>query len=338
MSKTFLEPNLPTRRYWWVNQNRTYRHEIGGGYMWSPKRTQNNRRIAYYDNMREVAPGDVIFSYRNQVFAAVGSAISWAYDCIIPEEFSNDRDRWDKNGWRVDVRYTKLNSGIAPNKHMAIIGPLLPEKHSPLQASGRGNMNYLFEIGEPLAQVLAGLIGSEARELVQAAQRELVRDTPSTIPTQAPVKEWEDHLQNAILHDANLKPTDKKALVTARIGQGIFKEKIWKIETACRVTGVENPNHLIGSHIKPWRHSNNVERLDGENGLLLTPSIDHLFDKGYISFRENGGLLISPRADRESLAKMGVENEGSAIIKPFTHVQQRHLEFHRDEIFLSRGQ
>lgn len=304
--------------------------------MWAPKRTKDSRQIVYYENMREVAPGDVIFSYHGQAIAAIGVAISNAYDCIIPEEFSTERDRWDKDGWRVDVSYTKLHSPIVPSSHMPVIGPLLPEKYSPLQASGRGNMNYLFEIDEPLAQVLAGLIGNEAKELMFSANRELVRSNSLPIATQAPVKEWEDHLQSNILHDRTLQATEKKALVNARIGQGLFKERVWHVEDSCRVTGVHNPTHLMGSHIKPWRHCDNKERLDGENGLLLTPSIDHLFDKGFISFKNDGGLLIHPRSDRESLAKMGVKDENSVIMKPFSHIQQRNLEFHRDVIFLGR--
>ena len=55
--------------------------------------------------------------------------------------------------------------------------------------------------------------------------------------------------------------------------------------------------HLIASHVQPWRDSNNEERLDGENGLLLTPTVDHLFDKGFISFENTGQLIVSPVAD-----------------------------------------
>jgi hypothetical protein len=64
--------------------------------------------------------------------------------------------------------------------------------------------------------------------------------------------------------------------------------------------------HLRASHCKPWRDSDDSERLDGENGLLLTPSIDHLFDRGFISFENNGRLLVSPVAHQPSLEKMGV--------------------------------
>jgi hypothetical protein len=57
------------RRYWWVNQNKTFRQEVGGGYLWAPKTTKNNRHIPAYDNMREVRPGDSIFSahYRTPI-------------------------------------------------------------------------------------------------------------------------------------------------------------------------------------------------------------------------------------------------------------------------------
>src|SRR5208337_242282 len=47
-------------RYWWVNQNQTYRHEVQGGYLWSPKRNANGVRNPFYESMREVAPGDLL--------------------------------------------------------------------------------------------------------------------------------------------------------------------------------------------------------------------------------------------------------------------------------------
>jgi len=50
-------------RYWWVNQKQTHRHEIAGGYLWSPKRRSDGGRNQFYENMKEVAPGDRVFSY-----------------------------------------------------------------------------------------------------------------------------------------------------------------------------------------------------------------------------------------------------------------------------------
>ena len=122
----------------------------------------------------------------------------------------------------------------------------------------------------------------------------------------AGIQEWEDIEQRRIT-DADLPATTRTALVKARVGQGLFKERVSHIERACRITFVDNPAHLIGSHIKPWRECSNDERLEGTNGLLLTPSADHLFDRGFISFDDNGELLVSRVADVRSLQRMGVD-------------------------------
>lgn len=304
--------------------------------MWAPKRQKNGARLVFYDNMREVRPGDVIFSYHSKAIAAVGLALTSGYDCIVPPEFEKVREHWDKNGWRVDVHYSPLESPFSPSSRMDFIAPLLPRTHSPILESGRGNQCYLSEISEDLAQVLGGLIGRQATELLRAAQGELVKNATKELPERAPIKDWEDRIEREIVQDSKLEKTEREALVTARVGQGIFKENVWKVEDSCRVTGVDNPNHLIGSHIRPWRHSSNEERLDGENGLLLTPSIDHLFDKGHISFEYSGALLISPRADRVSLAKMGIKDVSSVYKRPFRTGQRKYLDFHHEQIFLSR--
>src|SRR5438093_13672968 len=90
---------------------------------------------------------------------------------------------------------------------------------------------------------------------------------------------------------------------------------------------VTNPVHLIASHCKPWRDSTNVERLEGKNGLLLTPSIDHLFDRGFIGFEGNGEIIVSPVAHRPSLERMGVRTNEIVNVGSFTSEQKRFLEF-----------
>jgi predicted restriction endonuclease len=99
------------------------------------------------------------------------------------------------------------------------------------------------------------------------------------------------------------------------------------IERRCRITGVENPVHLVASHCKPWRDSSNDELLNGENGLLLTPSIDHLFDRGFIGFEDSGELVVSPVAHKPSLQRMGVETQRLVNVGGFTEGQRRFLIF-----------
>ena len=147
--------------------------------------------------------------------------------------------------------------------------------------------------------------------------------------------EWEEHLSSQILSDEHLPETERMAIITARRGQGKFKEVVMKIETRCRITHVDRIEHLRASHIRPWRDcEDHRQRLDGSNGLLLTPSIDHLFDRGFISFENNGELLISSVAHRESLARMGVETDHLTRVGAFTIDQKNYLDYHREQVFL----
>jgi putative restriction endonuclease len=98
------------------------------------------------------------------------------------------------------------------------------------------------------------------------------------------------------------------------------------------VTKVGRTEHLVASHMKPWRDCSNEERLDGENGLLLTPTIDHLFDKRFISFENKGRILVSPVAGIASLKKMGIDVSSEVDAGNFTEGQRNFLDFHRENI------
>lgn len=319
-------------RYWWVNQNQTYRHEVSGGYLWSPKRKSNGHRNPYYDFMRVVTPGDLVFSFADTLIRAIGVARTHAYEAPKPLEFGKAGAYWDSVGWRVDVRFHELAHQIRPADHMDRLAPLLPDVYSPLRSNGHGLMNiYLTAVPTRLADEIVGLIGIEAKNLARTAK---VFDVET--PTDAVgLIEWEAHQVEQLERNTLIAPTEREALVMARRGQGRFRQQVSKIEEHCRVTRVNRPEHLRASHCKPWRDSNNEERLNGENGLLLTPTIDHLFDRGFISFEDNGDLLVSPVAHRPSLERMGVDTSRKINVGNFTSGQRGFLDFHRGGVFLS---
>ena len=94
-----------------------------------------------------------------------------------------------------------------------------------------------------------------------------------------------------LLNDPAIDKTEKAMLVNARVGQDSFRQKLidqWKV-----------------SHIKPWRVSNNKERLDPFNGLLLLPNLDKVFGLGYITFAAGGGIMIS--MELENIALLGIK-------------------------------
>lgn len=318
-------------RYWWVNQKRTYRHEVRGGYLWSPKRKSNKARNPFYEFMREVSPGDLVFSFADARIGAFGIARSNAYEAPKPVEFGGAGRHWDEIGWRVDVEFHETASVLRPADWMERLRPLLPPRYAPLLPNGHGVQSiYLTELPQPLALVLADLLGGEVAALARA---ERVSESPAFTPN-AELVLWEEHLVQSISSDADVAETDKVALVLARRGQGLFRRRVAEQETHCRVTGVDRPEHLRASHCKPWRDCTNAERLDRDNGLMLTPSVDHLFDRGFISFSDNGRLLVSPVAHGPSLKAMGVEVVKQRDVTAFAAGQRRFLEFHRDAVFL----
>jgi hypothetical protein len=325
-------------RYWWVNQNQTFRQEIEGGYLWSPKRNKNGHRNPFYEFMREVAPGDLVFSFCDTRIAALGIVSGYCRESPKPQEFGTAGANWNQIGWRVGVRWQRLANAIRPKDHIGRLRPDLASKYAPLTPQGNGLQSvYLTEVSETLASTLFILIGAEANQVADAGREvsRVERDSPAP---ERDVEEWERRVEVAIDGDAALPQTERTALVQARRGQGLYRENVRSIERACRITRVERMEHLIASHIQPWRDSSNGQRLDGENGLLLTPTVDHLFDKGFISFENTGRLIVSPVADPLSLKRMGIDHDAGVNVGAFSQGQQRYLEFHRENVLrMARG-
>jgi putative restriction endonuclease len=322
-------------RYWWVNQNQTYRQEIAGGYLWSPKRNANGGRNPFYEFMREAAPGDMVFSFADTKILAIGVVQSYCFESPKPLEFGSAGQNWENVGWKVNVDFTHLLNQVRPKDHIDLVRKALPTRYSPLQQNGNGIQSiYLTEVPEHLAAVLGALIGAEFEAIRSGADRE------TRIPMRAgdDLDLWEQRLEKVVETDQKIPETDREAIIRARRGQGLFKQRVSQIETMCRITKVDNPAHLVASHLKPWRDSTNEERLNGENGLLLTPSIDHLLDRGFIGFEDSGTLIISPVAHRPSLRRMGVETERILTVGAFTEGQRQFLDFHRNSVLLRTAQ
>ena len=127
--------------------------------------------------------------------------------------------------------------------------------------------------------------------------------------------------------------THSLKLAGARVGS---VRESGRLERFCRVTRVDQLEHLIASHIKPWRESDNRERLFEGSRLLVTPTIGHLFDRGFISFENGGELLISSVAHEDSLKKMGIVTDRIVNVGGFAEPQREFLEFHRTSVSLKR--
>ena len=132
---------------------------------------------------------------------------------------------------------------------------LLPDRYSPLQPNGNGlQSEYLTEVPQPLAEALIGLIGREVEPIALAATE--IKPVPAD-----DLDAWEGKLEQLVVADDTIPETDRLALVRARKGQGVFRDRVAQIEKRCRITNVENAAHLVASHCKPWRDATSgVER------------------------------------------------------------------------------
>lgn len=289
--------------YWWVSQNKTYKHERDGGYLWAPRTDKAGHTPYHWETMKEVRAGDVIFSYVGQGIVAVSVARSEAAaSAERPGEFDKG-DIWNQNGLRIDADYSELRTPIPLSEILDSLQPLLPAVHSPLTRGGTGSQGYLFRL-PPRA-------GKFIETCVEQANARIVGDPIVDAIERAPIPQ-----------------TTKKALVDARIGQGQFRKDLialWK--SRCCVTGMDVVRLLRASHIQPWASSDNSQRLDKFNGLLLSPSYDAAFDEGFLTFDSDGGVTLSPQFSKDAAARVGINS--SARIAGLRPEHQTYLDYHR---------
>ena len=133
--------------------------------------------------------------------------------------------------------------------------------------------------------------------------------------------------------DKSGKVLNKQRMAAARVGQGQFRQSLIGLWNGmCAVTGLDCPALLKASHIKPWSTSNNNEKLDPYNGLLLSSNLDSLFDKGLISFNDDGSMLVSTLLSKRTQQhlKLPMSLNVQPNKKSFVY-----LKFHREKMFMA---
>jgi hypothetical protein len=176
-----------------------------------------------------------------------------------------------------------------------------------LNRKGDGNQGYLFSLQPRAGRLLESRI---------VAENGLVMPNPVV----------------EAIDNAPIAETTKKALIAARIGQGKFRQDLLDLWGArCCVTGFRIPSLLRASHIRPWSDSDNAQRLDPFNGLLLSPAYDAAFDAGLLTFSDAGAAILSPLLRAEAATSIGIAT--TAQIAGLQSRHQSYLAYHRDQVF-----
>lgn len=226
----------------------------------------------------------------------------------------------------MEVEFKEARRPFRPKEHIDTIGPMLPDRYSPIQRNGDGNQScYLAGISDALGHVMMALLDmQQVRELDQLPRYQIDHEPNAQVLDDI----------HCVETDESIPETQRLQLAKARIGQGFFRKQVMLLDPMCRVTGVTDTRLLIASHIKPWREANNAERLSGYNGLLLSPHIDALFDEQFITFEDDGRMQVHPSLSHDVLDRWSIDPDKK--VGRFRPEQAQFLKHHR-ELFAKKS-
>jgi len=309
-------------RFWWVNHSRTAHWEVAGGYLWFAGSAASSES---HKNMLRAMPGDVVLSCADGSLGAVGVILEPAREAAKPAELGSRHEHsGDVEGWCIPVRFGTLARPLRIADHASELKPGLPKSHAPIRANGAANERAPFAaVPDRLADTLRILLRGDLEHAVESVSETVGRSLADSAA------------EAAIQRRTDMGPELKRLLLQARHGHGLFRENVERTERSCRVTGLLDRRHLRAVHIKPWYLCDDREKLDGFNGLLMSPHVAHLFERGHISFSDEGELLVS-----ESLNPAVLESWGFKVphnVGAFAAGQCVYLEYHRRRVFGQQG-
>ena len=293
--------------YWWASQEELFEEQRKHHCLWAPKENASGASFFHWRNIRNVVPGDVVFSYAQRSFKAVSIVRSEPTE--TDKAIGVRTTDWGTEGLQVNVVYRDTHPAAPLKDVFSLLARLLPENQSPLGSDGKDREGYLFELpsraGRLLLDYLASHIGHMGPEFV-----------------------------SAIVIAAAGNPLERQALAGSRLGQGVFRKALAKIwQGRCAITGASAPHLVQATHIKPWQDCNNEERLDPFNGLLLSALYTRALGAGLISFDAEGSLMLSDSIDGWQWDQLGIRRTSwIAGLKP---EHEPYLDYHRSEVFVA---
>ena len=142
-----------------------------------------------------------------------------------------------------------------------------------------------------------------------------------------------NYLEKEIKKKHGINSLTTKRLIEARIGQGYFRKKLFERTKCCMITGIKNYRYLEAAHIKPWSRSNDHEKLDKKNGIFLTPNCHKLFDRGMITFSNEGKLMKSTKIEDNIINILLTEDKKVDRSTLLDEKTEKYIEWHRENIY-----
>ena len=229
--------------------------------------------------------------------------------------------RWERGEYSEYEPVPSRNGYYVPSRENLDIWPIIRDFH--FEYIKKVANKYVWLRSDSQKKHSPELLAYISNELGQTIPGPSYSDTPETTVFEE-VKEFERTYKE-------LPETERKSIILSRIGQGVFRSGLIGYWKSCAITGCNSLDLLRASHIKPWRDSDNAERLDIYNGLLLVPNLDNAFDRGYISFDNEGKIIISDKLSNNDRNKLGIHSRMKLRKIEKNHL--KYLDYHRREVF-----
>lgn len=293
--------------FFWVNLGASYKEVAAHNFLWAPAYVVGNngkKKInAGWEPVKEVNAGDVIFCNRDENIIYVAVARKAAYPAKRPP--TRVFNKWNDEGFQIDVDLTILTPAVSVKGFKAVLLAIHNDECSPALLTKTGGIAQQYMVRLPLgagALILSYLGDAEESVCEQVSSRKKGR-----------------------IQQGGTRET----VAQARVGQGQFRDDVMSLwQHTCPVTGLGKPELLTASHIVPWSLSNEIEKIDPNNGFPLSPALDKLFDRGYVSFNNHGQLLIkTSELSIRDLKCLGINPD--AKIKGLNAEQKAYLARHR---------
>ena len=325
--------NLSLEEYFYAGHEETFYHRLSKGL----------ERCASMGDLRPAAFGIRIDSNNKIVMnpgltKLYGNDYKTAFDRVKKEivKFLSDD--------RVKGRYFIDRSIIYQNVQFKLLSVYYPGKFFPVCTENPTTNNYceVFNIDK------SGTMLDKNIRLVEWSRQHLPaewklyhamaycdwlvrhgkKDDGSYMPKEAHKKKAEKIEKE--IERLELTGEEREAVVKQRVNQGVFRDSLLALDKRCKLCCTSNEHLLIASHIKPWSESEPGERLDDDNGFLMCPNHDKLFDNGFITFDDEGYIMISSQLSESDRICMNIHEDMQINL---SEGNRKYLEYHRTNKF-----
>ncbi|MER2191668.1 MAG: HNH endonuclease [Solibacillus sp.] len=273
-----------------VMQGRNYIEEKEHQIIWSQQLDKSGQTQHFWERMKEVKSGDVIFHYVKGEIVAISKAQQDYYEAQNP--YTNE----EMLGYAVKTMYEELEFPINIKEKFQLLEPVLPIKYSAFQENGDGNQGYLYPCNDLLAIKLLEVISD--RNIYEEEQEQL----------EFSIGLIADKTRNTLA--PFLIEVEAEAKRKIRKGQQKFTQGLLAMaERKCVLCDITLSSLVCATHSKPWKDSTEQERLDPYNGLLLCRNHSVLYKEGYIAFDGTGKIHISLELNEQDYLKYGLHSK-----------------------------